>query len=95
MDTKYGEMLKAEIWDGRASEEECALCEIPAPTAKMRVRGLCKVGSLFDKEYNYVILENGTQAYLGIHTSVIVFDAKEKHWVWTDSKDEDSKGKMK
>ena len=92
INAKYGEMSKAEIWDGRGGEEECALCDIPAPTAKMRVRGLCKVGSLYDKEYNYMILENGIQAYLGIHTSVIAYDAEEKHWSWTDSKDEGSKG---
>ena len=94
LDGKYGEKQKAEIWDGNCGVEECALCGLPIPVAKMRVRGLCKVGSLFDKEYYYIILENGTQAYLGRYTSLILFDADEKQWSWTDSKDSISRGKF-
>ena len=94
LDGKYGERQQAEIWDGNCGVEECALCGLPKPVAKMRVRGLCKVGSLFDKEYYYIILENGTQAYLGRHTSLILFNADEKQWSWTDSEDSISRGKF-
>ena len=94
LDAKYGEKQKAEIWDGNCGVEECALCGLPNPTAKMKVRGLCQVGSLFDKEYYYVILETGKQAFLGRFTSLILYDEEEKLWSWTDSKDSMSKGKI-
>ena len=89
---KYGEKEKAEIWDGNCGVEECALCALPNPTAKMKVRGLCKVGSLFDKEYYYIIMENGKQAYLGRFSSLISYDEEQNLWLWTDAKDDNSKG---
>ena len=91
-DAKYGEKEKAEIWDGNCGVEECALCGLPKPTAKMKVRGLCKVGSLFDKEYYYIILETGKQAYLGRFSSLLLYDEQQNLWLWTDSKDSNSKG---
>ena len=58
----------------------------------MRVRGLCKKGSIFDKEYYFVIMENGKQAYLGRYFSLISYDEQQNLWMWTDSKDANSKG---
>ena len=89
---KYGEKEKAEIWDGNCGVEECALCGLPNPTAKMRVRGHCKKGSIFDKEYYFVIMENGKQAYLGRYFSLISYNEQQNLWMWTDSKDANSKG---
>ena len=91
-DAKYGKKEKAEIWDGNCGLEECALCKLPNPTAKIKVRGLCKKGSLFDKEYYYYIMEDGKQAYLGRYFSLISYDDNENLWLWTDAKDANSKG---
>ena len=92
--TRYGTLKKAEIYDANCGILVCALCSLPTPTAKMRVRGLCKVGSMFDKEYHYVILESGSQAYLGRDSSLIVFQPESNYWLWTDAKDPSSKGKL-
>ena len=89
---KYGQSEKAELWDGYCGFEQCALCRLPNPTAKMRVRGLCKKGSIFDKEYYFVIMENGKQAYLGRYFSLISYNEQQNLWMWTDSKDANSKG---
>ena len=94
LNSKYGERERAEIWDGSCSVKECALCGLPTPAAKMKVRGLCKVGSLFDKEYFFYILENGEQAYLGRHSSLISYDSWEKLWSWTDARSAMSKGNI-
>ena len=91
-DAKYGEVEKAEIWDGNCGVEECAVCGLPHHTVKLKVRGLCTVGSVFDKEYYFIILENGKQAYLGRYSSLISYHKDENRWLWTDSKDPTSKG---
>ena len=94
LNSKYGEREQAEIWDASCPNEKCALCDLPTPAVKIKVRGLCKVGSLFDKEYFYYILENGKQAYLGKQSSLISYDSEEKLWSWTDAGDSTSRGNI-
>ena len=89
---KYGQKQLAEIWDGPCQIEECAMCNLPTHVARMKVRGLCKIGSVFDKVYYYTILENGTQAYMGRHNSLILYNTVNKYWEWRDSRDADSIG---
>ena len=64
-------------------EEYCNLCEVPAPTRKMVVRGLCPL-SLFDRTYTFIINEDGDPMYLGYHSSVIFYDKNSSSWVWYD-----------
>ena len=83
---------------------------MPAPARKVRVRGLC-VLSMFDREYNYVINEQGQPMYLlllllllltfglitfgdynttpdprylGIRSSVLLYNKTLPSWVWYD-----------
>ena len=91
-DRKYGELLRSEIWDGNCGVPRCAFCRLQHPVAKIRVRGLCQVGSQFDKEYYYVIMENGKQAYLGRYSSLILYDDEQSIWSWTDAMDSNSQG---
>ena len=60
----------------------------------MRVRGLCEAGSSFDKIYYYVMLETGTQAYLGRYSSMIMFDPRKNYWTWIDAATPASLGKF-
>ena len=66
--------------------EYCDVCEVPTPTRKMHVRGLCSA-SLFDRDYTYVINENGKPMFLGYRSSVIFYDEDVLGWVWYDRKD--------
>ena len=66
--------------------EYCDVCEVPTPTRKMHVRGLCSA-SLFDRDYTYVINENGKPMFLGYRSSVIFYDEDVLGWVWFDRKD--------
>jgi len=81
---------KARMYDVTVNDEECDvgfcnLCEVPTPSRKMVVRGLCGL-SMFDKVYQYVINEDGQPMYIGSRTSVLYYDKEKIMWVWYDRK---------
>ena len=84
----------AELWDEVCYRPPgyCTLCMVPAPVAKMKVRGLCKE-SFYDLEYFYNIGENGQIMFLGEEESMIQYDVADSSWVWTDRNHADSSGK--
>ena len=68
------------------SDQYCFICVIPEPVRRVYVRGLCRE-SVFDTMYHYNIREDGSPFFMGIHTSTIFYNYKEKQWNWVDRTD--------
>ena len=84
----------AELWDEECYRPPgyCTLCSVPAPVARMKVRGLCKE-SFYDREYFYNIGEGGQIMFLGKEESMIRYNTASNAWHWTDRNHADSLGR--
>lgn len=87
---RHGQIVSAEVMDDECKVGKCIVCELEAPTLKIKVRGLCSA-AFYDKVYLYNIDLNGNLLFLGEYNSVIFYDKSEKQWVWYDRKYTDSK----
>ena len=84
-ESRFGDLVSAEIMDDECDKKRCIICEVETPTLKLSVRGLCKL-SFFDEIYLFNIDLDGKLLLLGEYNSYLYFNVDEKLWIWRDRK---------
>ncbi|XP_023330899.1 uncharacterized protein LOC111703243 [Eurytemora carolleeae] len=88
--SSYSKIIDATVGDTECTRYAlCNACIVDSPVRKLFVRGLCRE-SIFDDEYLYNINMDGSILYMGITSSIVIYNKETLKWLWYDRKDNSS-----